>query len=282
MDSQVEEKMMKNLMHVFASAVLVLTLGAAAALAQGDASAVAADADVAAGLDLHAVAELFKDSENLEKFERALNSPDGNVNNLDLNRDGQVDFIRVTEHVDGDTHLVILQVPLGEDEYQDVATIAAEREPGEKYNLQVQGDATIYGANYYVVPAGNDFSAWNVVRWLFRPGHRPYVSTYTYRVRPGWFVVRRPLTLAAYRAHTTVFVGRKNFVASGTHTVRTVNRVVYRPRTSVLVARRPAATHTTTVVKPGVGARHTETTVRPNGATRTTTTTVRGGRRGRN
>lgn len=271
---------MKKLTTLFATVTLALTLGASA-FAQEGTTTVTADSDAAAGLDLHAVAELFKDSENLEKFEQALNSPEGGVNNLDLNKDGQVDFIRVTEQVKGDTHLVILQVPLGEDDYQDVATIAAERESGDKYNVQVQGDTTIYGDNYYVVPAGNNFSAWNVVRWLFRPNYRPYVSVYTYRVRPAWWVARRPVAVAAYRARTGIFVGRRNFVASRTFTVRTVNRVAYRPRASALVVRRPAAavTHTTTVVRPGVGVRRTETTVRPGGATRTTTTVVRGGRR---
>jgi hypothetical protein len=280
--------MMKNLKTLLASVMLVLTLGASAALAQDGAAGVTADSDVAAGLDLHAVAELFKDSENLEKFEQVLNSPEGGVNNLDLNKDGQVDFIRVVEQVKGDTHLVILQVPLGEDEYQDVATIAAERESGEKYNIQVQGDTTIYGDNYYVVPAGSNFGAWAVARWLFRPNYRPYVSVYAYRALPAWWVGRRPLAVAAYRARTSVFVGRRNFVASRTLTVRSVNRVAYLPRASVLVVRRaPAPRVKTTILRPGPAPRpvvrtRTETTVRPNGATRTTTTTTRGGRRGRN
>jgi hypothetical protein len=278
---------MKRQTTLFGAVILTLTLGASA-FAQDGAATVMADSNAAAGLDLHAVAELFKDSENLEKFERALNSPESGVNNLDLNRDGQVDFIRVVEQVKGDTHLVVLQVPLGEEEFQDVATIAAERESGEKYNVQVQGDTTIYGDNYYVVPAGHDFGAWDVVRWLFRPNYRPYVSVYAYRSLPAWWVVRRPLAVAAYRARTGVFVGRRNFVASRTFTVRSVNRVVYHPRASTLVVRRaPAARVTTNVLRPGPAPRpvvrtHTETTVRPNGATRTTTTTTRGGRRGKN
>lgn len=73
----------------------------------------------------------------------------------------------------------ILQAALGENEYRDVATIAAEREPGGRYNLQIQGDAGVYGADYYVVPSRDDFGVWDVVRWLFRPEHRPYVSTYS-------------------------------------------------------------------------------------------------------
>lgn len=274
---------MKKLLAGFAAAVLALTFSASAvASGQEGGITVTADSDAAAGLDLHAVAELFKDSATLEKFERALNSADAGVNNLDVNRDGQVDFIRVTEKSAGDTRLVILQAALGEDDFQDVATIAVERE-GSGYNLHVQGDATIYGENVYVVPVSRDFGAWDVVRWLFRPDYRPYVSFYTYRSLPSWWVVRRPVAVAVYRARTTVFVGRRNFVASRTFTVKTVNHVAYRPRASALGVRRPAATHTTTVVKPGVGVKHTETTVRPGGGATRTTTVVRGGggRRGK-
>jgi hypothetical protein len=273
--------MMKKLLAGFAAVMLALMPGASAAAAsQEGAVTVTADSDAAAGLDLHAVAELFKDSENLEKFERALNNSDTGVNNLDVNGDGQVDFIRVTEKSAGDTRLVVLQAVLGEDDFQDVATIAVERE-GAGYNLHVQGEATIYGESVYVVPASRDFGAWNVVRWLFRPDYRPYVSFYTYRTLPAWWVARRPVAVAAYRARTTVFVGRRNFVASRTFTVKTVNRIAYHSRASALVVRRaPAPRVTTNVLRPGPGPvvrTHTETTVRPGGATRTTTTVVRGG-----
>lgn len=271
---------MKRLTIKFVIALATLTLGLVSVTAQDGATTVTAESEAAAaGLDLHAVAELFKTSENLEKFEQALNNPENGVNNLDLNKDDKVDFIRVTEKVADNTHLIILQAPLGEDDFQDVATIAVERDNGEKYNLQVQGDASLYGANYYVVPANNDFGGWNVVRWLFRPNYHPYVSTYSYRVLPVWWVARRPVLLSAYRTRTGLFVGRRNFVASRIVTVRTLNRVNYHPRTSTLVVRRPNVIHTTTtttVVKPRtvVQTHTTETTVRPRGVTQTTTTTT--------
>ena len=39
-----------------------------------------------------AVAELFKDSKDLEAFEKALNDSEVGINNLDLDEDGEVDF----------------------------------------------------------------------------------------------------------------------------------------------------------------------------------------------
>ena len=120
--------------------------------AQEEITVVAPTSEVAEGLDLHAVAELFKESENLEEFEQYLNDPEIGINNLDLDGDGYVDYIRVVEQVTDYTHVIILQVPLGEDEFQDIATIEIEKTGDEDYNMQVRGNEIIYGTDYYVTP----------------------------------------------------------------------------------------------------------------------------------
>jgi len=251
---------MKKLIEKIGIAMIVSIVGCVVISAQNGAGT-NTDVDTAAGLDLYAVAELFKDTENLEKFEQALNDPDRGLNNLDLNNDNEVDFIRAVEQIKDSTHLIILQVPLGQDEYQDVATIAVEKESGEKYNLHVQGDTVIYGSDYYVVPANNNFGTWNVVRWLFRPNYTPYVSRYNYSVRPTWWSVRRPVALTVYRGRAGLFRGRSNFVASRTVTVRTVNKVGYRPRTSAIVTRKTTVVRTT-VDRPGNGNKTPKTIVK--------------------
>lgn len=259
---------MKSLIVKSVMTVLTLTFGVFSVLAQ-DVSTPHSEAS--SGLDLYAVAELFKTSETLEKFEESLNHSETGINNLDLDQDGHVDFIRVTESVVDDTHLIVLQTPVGESELQDVATIAVEREGGERYNLQVQGDTTLYGANYYVVPTNNNFSAWNVVRSIFHPNYRAYVSPYSYGALPRWWGVRRPIALSVYRARTVAFAGRRNFVASKTLTVKTVTKVNYRPRTSTIVTKR--TTTTTAAPKGAVHARTVTTKAGP--ATKTTTTKTR-------
>lgn len=243
-------------------AVVIALLSVAGVVAQDNPALNSTDS-AGSGLDLYAVAELFKDSENIEKFEQTLNDPAKGLNNLDLNNDDQIDFIRATEQVNENTHLIILQVPLGENDFQDVATIAVEKESGDKYNLHIQGDPMIYGADYYVVPASNKFSAWNVVRWLFRPNYHQYVSTYTYRVLPGWWSIRHPVSLVEYHTRTGLFAGRRNFVAARTFTVKTISRINYHPRTSTLVVRQPAAVRPVVVVKPRVVTHTTITTVKP-------------------
>jgi hypothetical protein len=212
---------------------------------------------------------LFKDAENIEQFERALNDPGNGVNNLDLNNNQEIDFIRVIEQAGGDggaTRLIVLQAVLGENEFQDVATIAVEREAAGddgKYNLQIQGDALLYGANYYIVPARSNFSLWNVVRWIFRPNYRVYVSPFGYRTLPGWWQAgRRPVAFSVYRTRTGAFAARRNFVATKTVTVRTVNRINYRPRTSTVITRSnaPAVRAATVNSRPVVQTRTTTVT----------------------
>ena len=195
------ENIMKNLTMKYLT-TLIIGMGFLCIDAQTGSTSIKANSDAAAGLDLYAVAELFKDSANLEKFEQNLNNPEKGINNIDLNGNGEIDFIRVNEKVSDQTHLIILQVPLGNDDFQDVATIAVEQGNGKKYNLHVQGDPLIYGVNYYVVPANNNFSAWNVMRWLFTPNYHPYYSPYSYKILPNWWSVRRPVTYTDYHART--------------------------------------------------------------------------------
>jgi len=239
-----------------------LTLGLVSVLAQDGATGAPPHSEAASGLDLYAVAELFKTSETLEKFEESLNHSETGINNLDLDQNGVVDFIRVTEKVVDDTHLIILQMPVSESEFQDLATIAVDRESGEKYNLQIQGDTELYGENYYIVPASNNFGSWTVVRWIFRPNYRAYVSPYSYKSLPGWWAVRHPVALSAYRARTVAFAGRRNFIASKTVTVRTVNKINYHPRAPTVVTKTTNVTRTTTKTRPATQTTTTRTQTR--------------------
>ncbi|MBL4861783.1 MAG: hypothetical protein JKY09_02040 [Crocinitomicaceae bacterium] len=144
-------------------------------------------------LDLNAVLEVFKDSESPEDFEKRLNSKDNDVNNLDLNGDGEVDYIRVVDHGDSVSHALTLQVPVNETEYQDVAVIEIEEIDEETVNLQVIGDSELYGEDYMVEPADEknvnvvvNVRTWRPVRHLYAPKYVLWVSPWRYGVYPKW------------------------------------------------------------------------------------------------
>jgi hypothetical protein len=229
-----------------ASAVLVSLLVSCLVVAQDRVTVVAPTSEAAEGLDLKAVGELFKDSKNLEEFEKALNNPQVGVNNLDLDENGEVDFIRVVEEVAADSHLIVLQVPLGKDEFQDVATIEVEKAAGDQYNMQVTGNETIYGANYYVASPDIHIIRWPLIASIYAPVYRPYRSVFYFGSYPRWWRPYHPVTLNVYRTRTVRLTGRSAFHVTGTRRVTTVRRVHYTPRSSTLVKRKTTVTRSTT------------------------------------
>ncbi len=103
-------------------------------------------------LNLYAVMELFQTSETLEGFERKLNSETEKINNLDLNNDDKIDYIRVMDHVDGNTHNIVLQVSINEKENQDVAYFIVDKNDKGGVQIQLIGDEALYGKDYILEP----------------------------------------------------------------------------------------------------------------------------------
>ena len=108
--------------------------------------------DVSDNLDLEAIAIAFGKANNLEEFEKMINDPQNPISNLDLNRDGYVDFLRVVEVLERGEHLILLQAVLERDVYQDVATIIVEGNNVNTTKVTIIGDEYIYGRNYIIQP----------------------------------------------------------------------------------------------------------------------------------
>ena len=132
--------------------LLMLTLMSVTSWADETITVSANRTDISEGLDLKVVAKLFAEAENLEQFEMKLNNPDSAFCNLDLNGDGQVDYLRVVETGEGNKRLIVLQAILAKDIYQDVASIYVEKDEAEQVTVQVIGDEYVYGANYIIEP----------------------------------------------------------------------------------------------------------------------------------
>ncbi len=102
--------------------------------------------------DLYGALELFKKADTPEAFEKAINSNDNEVNNLDLDGDGKVDYVKVMDKKDGDAHTLVLQVDVSESEKQDVAVIEVEKTGDNKAHVQIVGDEELYGKDYIIEP----------------------------------------------------------------------------------------------------------------------------------
>ena len=142
----------KTIMKRLTTLLMTLMLMSAALWADETVTVSANSSDISEGLDLKVVAKLFAEAKNLEEFENMLNNPDSAFCNLDLNGDGQVDYLRVVEIGDGNKRLIVLQAVLAKDIYQDVASIYVEKKDNNEVSVQVVGDEYVYGTNYIIEP----------------------------------------------------------------------------------------------------------------------------------
>lgn len=108
--------------------------------------------------DLYGALELFKKADSPEAFEKAINSNNNEVNNLDLDGDGKVDYVKVIDKQDGNAHTLVLQVDVSETEKQDVAVIEVEKTGDDKAHVQIVGDEDLYGKDYIVEPTDDTAS----------------------------------------------------------------------------------------------------------------------------
>jgi len=109
-------------------------------------------------LNLAAVLDVFQRSPTLEEFEAVLNADTSKINNLDLNNDDQIDYIKVLDKQEGTLHSIILQVDVNATESQDVAVIFVEKN-GDDVKIQLVGDEDLYGKDYILEPASDRRSA---------------------------------------------------------------------------------------------------------------------------
>lgn len=253
---------------------------------------------------LQGALQMFKNASSPEEFEKMLNTEGNHVNNLDLNGDGDIDYIRVIDKMDKGNHVFILQVPVSDNENQDIAVIELEKTGEASAVLQIIGDEDIYGEQTIVEPNGDEKDSgfildkkndsgpsadeeiistesgivinvwfWPCVRFVYAPVYRPWVSPWRWRAYPVWWHPWHPI---AWRVFHPFHLGwHRSFVVCHTHRVVRAHAVYtpFRASSTIVRTRHSTAvghyrvTRTTTIKKgPGGGkVKTTKTTVRKRG-----------------
>jgi hypothetical protein len=209
---------------------------------------------------LEGALEMFKKAENPGDFEKMLNTKANGVNNLDLNHDGDIDYIRVINKKDGDVQLFVLQALVSSSESQDVAVIELEKTGDANAVVQIVGDEDIYGVARIVEPSNEEATAfndeaydaatmlqdrphgpnaaiapagivvnvwfWPVVRYVYAPYYTIWVSPWRWYHYPSWWDPWRPLAWDIYRP--ICYRYRPMYVVVHTHRVWRAPRI-YRP-----------------------------------------------------
>jgi hypothetical protein len=187
-------------------------------------------------LDLYSVLNLFQQSPTLEEFEKKLNEEDVKINNLDLDGDGQTDYIYVIDNVDGSAHAIVLRVAVNKTETQDVAVIEVEKDNNNQIHIQIVGDEALYGKDYIVEPndgtaqgtpnpgytgdntggnttVNNNYSVspmvatWPIISFMYTPAYVRYNSPYYYGYYPKYWNSWRPLRYNVYYGYHRPYYG---------------------------------------------------------------------------
>lgn len=200
---------------------------------------------------LEGALELFKNSNSLEEFEKNLNQENNQVNNLDLDGDGQTDYINVEDIKENNSHVIVMSTYMNETEKQDIALIAIEKTSEGNAVLQIEGDEDLFPKNTIVEPSSEEKGAvqnlkaesnvtfvdnsaptvnvwvWPSVRYLYAPAYVVWVSPYRWRAYPRWWRPWRPIAHPLFYSYGVRYRPHYHVV-----TVRRVAAVrsVYYPR----------------------------------------------------
>ena len=235
-------------------ALLLIVLGITTAYSQQDTR----HENTGDDFSLEGALELFKNSNSLEEFEKSLNQENNQVNNLDLDGDGQTDYINVEDIKENNSHVIVMSTYLNETEKQDIALIAIEKTGDGKAVLQIEGDEDLFPKNTIVEPSSEEKGAvqnlkaesnvavvdnstatvnvwvWPSVRYLYAPAYVVWVSPYRWRAYPRWWRPWRPVAHPLFYSYGVRY--RPHYHVVRVRRVAAV-RTVYSPRrhTSTLV-----------------------------------------------
>lgn len=168
--------------------------------------------------------EMFKKAKNLEEFEKLLNQENNRVNNLDLNEDGKIDYVRVVDNTGNNAHAIVLQVPINKTEFQDIAVVEVEKQGEGQVSVQIVGDEDIYGenvifepknekevnsgdakggpsSNYYATNFWFNAWYWPCIQFMYAPAYVVWVSPWYYDYYPYWWSPWRPYYYSTYWGH---------------------------------------------------------------------------------
>jgi len=163
---------------------------------QYNSTIVVASEQAANGLDLSRLSEVIKDAKTASDLEQKLNVK-GSINNLDLNKDQKVDYIKVAEYkINENKWGFSLTTEVTKDEEQEIATIEIEK-GAENVNVNVSGNEQIYGprTHYNSFYSGTSFF---FLGYLLA-SHRPYFSPFGWGYYPSYYNYHAPVPYNNYR-----------------------------------------------------------------------------------
>ena len=166
------------------------------------------------GLDLKAVGELLKKADNAEQFETLLNDSSNGVNNLDLNEDGKVDYINVTEFGDEKVKGFSLTTSPAAGETQELATIKIEKDAEGSAKVETKGNENVYGRNNYYHSSWSPGLGTGLMMGYLFSSHSMFSSPYGYGYYPRGYRSYSPTDSGRYRNRMNNYSSKGNYSRS--------------------------------------------------------------------
>jgi len=147
--------------------------------------------NTATGFDVNKLAPFVKTSTDPATLEKAINDPANQINDLDLDKDGNVDYVKVVEKANNKLDIVD---DVSKDQSVVVASInitpAADNRTAD---MAIQGNPTYVSQPYY--HSSFTFTDFLLLSYLMRP-HAYYMPMYHYGYYPSYY---RPYRTTTYR-----------------------------------------------------------------------------------
>src|ERR1700742_3037889 len=160
------------------------------------------------GFEVNKLAQLVKTSTDPQTLEKGINDPKNQINNLDLDKDGNIDYLKV-EEADRNRLNVVDDIS-----NQDSVTIARINvDPSADNNtadLSVRGNPDYVGYNNYY-HSSFSFTDFLLLSYLMRP-HAYYMPMYHYGYYPSYYT--RVRTVSTFRPTTSSAMSSRSFRGS--------------------------------------------------------------------
>ena len=136
--------------------------------------------------DVNKLGELVKTSRDPATLEKSINDDSNDINNLDLDHDGKVDYLKVVEN--GNNKLDVVD-DVSKDQSVTVASInITPQQASNTADMSIAGNPTYCGPSYsYHSSFG--FTDFLLLSYLLRP-HPYYVPMYHYGYYPSYYAPR--------------------------------------------------------------------------------------------
>ena len=198
---------MKKIFYLLVVVVVLNSCGSNGNDGQGN--NVSIQSNALPGFNVNNFANLVKKTTNPTDIENQINQDGNDVNNLDLNKDGKVDFLKVSES----ENKIQVTDDVDANNSVNVATMTVNKNQADPNtaDMQIQGNPSYCGQNYQYqshVSLGEVL----LLAYIFSP-HRYYVPMYHYGYYPPYY---RGYATSSYRTVTHTYTTSRNVGSSPT------------------------------------------------------------------